>query len=66
MGGSEVWGGIDEAKCGTKRRGSAMKFDFLPEKPKDMPTTLSWSWKCDPELWLMKLIKKLTGKKEDK
>lgn len=43
-----------------------MKFDFLPEKPKDMPTTINWSWKCDPELWVAKMIKKLIGKKEAK
>jgi hypothetical protein len=39
-----------------------VKFDFLPEKPKGMPPTLSWSWKCDPETWLVKKIKELIEK----
>ena len=28
--------------------------------------SFSWSWKCDPELWVAKMIRKLTGKKEVK
>ncbi len=39
--------------------------DWLREKlpgTKGQPLMLSWSWKCDPEIWLAEKIKKLIEK----
>ncbi len=36
--------------------------DWLKDSMPDKPLMLSWSWKCDPEIWLAEKIKKLIEK----
>jgi len=39
--------------------------DWLREKlpsKKGQPLMIFWSWKCDPEIWLTNLVKKLIEK----
>jgi hypothetical protein len=32
---------------------------------KGQPIVVSWSWKCDPEIWLSKLLKRLCKKQKE-